>query len=91
VLRIQEQLVKLGAFCRAHGGELAAVVASGGYEKLPFGLRWAGAIPCAIVNPPAVRRFAEDMSILGREPHMNKPGLLSSSSLGSREPAASAA
>src|SRR5438132_11503937 len=38
--------------------------ATGGYEKLPFGLLWAAAVPAAIVNPRAVRRFAEAMGIL---------------------------
>jgi len=38
--------------------------ATGGYEKLPFALLWAQDIPTAIVNPRAVRRFAEGMGIL---------------------------
>jgi len=59
-----EGIAELAAFCREHGVELAAMEATGGYEKLPFGLLWAGAIPCAIVNPRAVRRFAEGMGIL---------------------------
>jgi transposase len=38
--------------------------ATGGYERLPFGLLWSHAVPAAIVNPRAVRRFAEAMGIL---------------------------
>lgn len=59
-----EGIAKLAAFCREHGVELVAMEATGGYEKPPFGLLWAGAIPSAIVNPRAVRRFAEGMAML---------------------------
>ncbi len=38
--------------------------ASGGYEKLPFALLCSEAIPVAIVNPRAVRRFAQAMGYL---------------------------
>ncbi len=38
--------------------------ATGGYEKLPFGLLWQQGIPVAIVNPRSVRRFAEAMGSL---------------------------
>jgi transposase len=38
--------------------------ATGGYERLPFGVLWAAGVPAAIVNPRAVRRFAEAMGIL---------------------------
>ena len=38
--------------------------ATGGYERLPFGLLWAAGVPAAILNPRAVRRFAEAMGIL---------------------------
>jgi transposase len=51
-------------FCRAHGVGLVVMEATGGYEQLAFGLLWAEGIPCAIVNPRAVRRFAEAMGLL---------------------------
>ena len=54
----------LAAFCTAQGAELVAMEATGGYEKLPFALLWAAGIPTAIVNPRAVRRFAEGMGLL---------------------------
>src|SRR5260221_7641695 len=38
--------------------------ATGGYEKLPFAMLWAQGVPAAIVNPRAVRRFAEGMGLL---------------------------
>jgi transposase len=51
-------------FCKAHGVELVVMEATGGYERLPFGLLWASGIPAAIANPRAVRRFAEAMGLL---------------------------
>jgi transposase len=55
---------QLAAFCREHAVELAVMEATGGYEKLAFGLLWAAGIPCAVVNPRSVRRFAEGMGLL---------------------------
>jgi len=62
--RTAEGIAALADFCREHAVELVAVEATGGYEKLPFMLLWAGGVPCAIVNPRAVRRFAEGMGLL---------------------------
>ena len=59
-----EGIDALAAFCAAHGVALVAMEATGGYEKLPFALLWARGIPVAIVNPRAVRRFAEGMGFL---------------------------
>ena len=57
-------IVELLAFCRQHGVELVAMEASGGYEKQPFALLWAHGLPVALLNPRAVRRFAEGMGLL---------------------------
>ena len=38
--------------------------ATGGYERLAFGLLWAADLPSAVVNPRSVRRFAEAMGLL---------------------------
>ena len=38
--------------------------ATGGLEKLPFGLLWEAGLACALVNPRQVRRFAEAMGFL---------------------------
>jgi transposase len=38
--------------------------ASGGYEKQPFALLWAQGWPVALLNPRAVRRFAEGTGLL---------------------------
>lgn len=62
--RTAEGIDQLAAFCRQHGVELVVMEATGGYEKLPFALLWAAGIACAIVNPRAVRRFAEAMGVL---------------------------
>jgi transposase len=57
-------IAALAAFCREHGVGLVAMEATGGYERLAFGLLWTEGIPVAIVNPRAVRRFAEAMGFL---------------------------
>jgi transposase len=62
--RTREGIEALAAFCRDHGVELVVMEATGGYEKLPFGLLWAQGIPAAIVNARGVRRFAEAMGFL---------------------------
>lgn len=59
-----EGVAELAAFCETHGVELAVMEASGGYERLAFGLLWAAGLACAIVNPRQVRHFAEAMGFL---------------------------
>lgn len=53
----------LAAFCRQHGVELAAMEATGGLEKLPFGVLWGHGIAVAVLNPRSVRQFAKAMGI----------------------------
>jgi transposase len=64
VRRDPEGIAALGRFCVEHGVELVVMEATGGYEKLPFGLLWARGVPCAIANARSVRRFAEAMGVL---------------------------
>lgn len=64
VRRDPEGIAALGRFCVEHGVELVVMEATGGYEKLPFGLLWAAGLPCAIANARSVRRFAEAMGVL---------------------------
>jgi transposase len=52
-------IAALAAWARQHGVDLLVMEATGGYERLPFGLLWAAGLPAAVVNPRAVRRFAE--------------------------------
>lgn len=59
-----EGIGALAAFCRTHQVELVALEATGGYEQLPFALLWDQGLPTAILNPRAVRRFAEGMGLL---------------------------
>lgn len=59
-----EGIEALAGFCRTHAVELAAMEATGGYERQPFALLWAQEIPVAIVNPRAVRQFAQGMGLL---------------------------
>jgi transposase len=58
-----EGLDALVAFCRLHQVELAVMEATGGYEKLAYGLLWERGIQAAVVNPRAVRRFAQAMGM----------------------------
>jgi transposase len=64
VKRTADGIQELASFCRQHGTELVVMEATGGYEKLPFMLLWTAGMPCAIVNPRSVRRFAEAMGLL---------------------------
>jgi transposase len=57
-------IAELASFCRHHGVALVAMEATGGYEKQPYALLWTQGLPAAIVNPRAVRRFAEAMGQL---------------------------
>jgi transposase len=57
-------IAALIGFCRKHEVGLTVMEASGGYERLAFGLLWAAALPTAVVNPRSVRRFAEAMGLL---------------------------
>ena len=54
----------LGGFCHAHAVELVAMEATGGYEKQAFCQLSEQGLPVAILNPRAVRRFAEGMGLL---------------------------
>lgn len=58
-----EGVAQLVAFCREQGVELVAMEATGGYEKLAFGLLWGSGIAVALLNPRSVRRFAQSMGL----------------------------
>lgn len=64
VRRDPDGIAALARFCVEHGVELVVMEATGGYEKLPFGLLWEAGVPCAIANARSVRRFAEAMGVL---------------------------
>ncbi len=55
---------ELASFCRKQAVELVVMEASGGCERRPFAMLWAMELPCAIVNPRQMRRFAEAMGYL---------------------------
>jgi transposase len=59
-----EGIAALAAFCHAHQVELVAMEATGGYERQAFAGLSQQALPVAILNPRAVRRFAESMGRL---------------------------
>jgi len=62
--RTAEGIAALAAFCRDNDVTLVAMEATGGYERLPFGLLWGHGLPVAVLNPRSVRQFAEAMGFL---------------------------
>ncbi len=54
-------ILELGDFCRAHRVDLVAMEATGGYEQQPLALLAEQGLAAAILNPRAVRQFAEGM------------------------------
>ena len=56
-----EGIVALGAFCQAHQVELVAMEATGGYEQQAFAQLSEQGLRVAILNPRAVRQFAQSM------------------------------
>ena len=56
-----EGIAALAAFCRTHQAEMVAMEATGGYEKLAFARLSEQGLPVAILNPRAVRKFADSM------------------------------
>lgn len=59
-----EGVAILAGFCREQLVALVVMEATGGYEKLVHALLWSHGIPAAIVNPRAVRQFAQAMGFL---------------------------
>lgn len=59
-----EGIAALGSFCHAHKVELVAMEATGGYERQAFTQLSEQRVPVAILNPRAVRRFAQSMGRL---------------------------
>lgn len=59
-----EGIAALAAFCHAHQVELVAMEATGGYEQQAFAQLSEQDLPVAIVNPRAVRQFAQSMGSL---------------------------
>jgi len=57
-------IAELAAFCKHHQVGVVALEATGGYERLAFAVLCGAGIPVAILNPRAVRRFAEAMGFL---------------------------
>ena len=59
-----EGINALAGFCQAHQVELVAMEATGGYEQQAFAQLSAQGLPIAILNPRAVRQFAQSMGSL---------------------------
>ena len=60
----REGIAALGAFCQAHQVQLVAMEATGGYEQQAFAELSEQGLPVAILNPRAVRQFAQSMGML---------------------------
>jgi transposase len=60
----QEGISALAAFCQSRGVELVAMEATGGYEQRAFAQLSEHGLPVAVVNPRAVRHFAQSMGAL---------------------------
>jgi transposase len=58
-----EGIAALAAFGLAHQVELVAMEATGGYEQRALALLSEQGLPVAILNPRAVRRFAQSMGL----------------------------
>ena len=59
-----EGISALAAFCGTHQAELVAMEATGGYEQQAFAQLSEQGLPVAILNPRAVRQFAQSMGRL---------------------------
>jgi transposase len=59
-----EGIAALADFCREQGVELVAMEATGGYEQQSFAQLSQTGLPVAILNPRAVRQFAQSMGRL---------------------------
>ncbi len=60
----QEGIAALAAFCRTHAAALVAMEATGGYERRALAQLSEQDLPVAILNPRAVRQFAQSMGRL---------------------------
>ncbi len=58
-----EGIGALAAFCQSHRVELVAMEATGGYEQRALALLSEQGLPVAILNPRAVRQFAQSMGL----------------------------
>ncbi len=59
-----EGIAQLAGFCESHGVELVAMEATGGYEQRAFAQLSEHGLGVAVVNPRAVRQFAQSMGAL---------------------------
>lgn len=57
-------IAELAACCARHGVELVAMEATGGLERMAFGLLWERGLACALANPRSVRQYASAMGFL---------------------------
>ena len=70
-----EGIAALGAFCHAHQAELVDMEATGGCEQQAFALLSQQGQHVAILNPRAVRQFAQSMGRLEKTDKID-PGMI---------------
>ena len=70
-----EGIAALADFCHAQRVELVAVEATGGYEQEAFARLSQAGLPVAILNPRAVRQFAQSMGRLEKTDKID-PGMI---------------
>jgi transposase len=68
-------IAALAAFCKSHHVDVVVMEATGGYERAAFLLLWETGVPCALVNPRAVRHFAKAMGILEKTDRIDADGI----------------
>jgi transposase len=71
----REGIAALGTFCQAHQAELVAMEATGGYEQQAFALLSEQGLRVSILNPRAVRQFAQSMGRLEKTDKID-PGMI---------------
>jgi transposase len=70
-----EGIAELADFCHGHQVELVAVEATGGYEQQAFAQLSEAGLLVAILNPRAVRQFAQSMGRLEKTDKID-PGMI---------------
>jgi len=70
-----EGIAELAAFCGQHQSELVAMEATGGYEQQAFAQLCEHGLNVAIVNPRAVRQFAQAMGRLEKTDKIDAGGI----------------
>ena len=83
-----EGIAALAVFCGAQEVELVAMEATGGYEQQAFAQLSEAGLPAAILNPRAVRQFAQSMGWLEKTDRIDAGMIAWYAEVNSRRPRA---